>query len=44
MNDLTKFYKKAKQSAKNNMKAGKINAYLTDLSIMNHYKRQIEAA
>jgi len=42
MNDLTKFYETAKQSAKDHMKKGQINAYLDDLLIMNHYKRQIE--
>ncbi len=44
MNELTKFYERAKQSAKNHMKNGQINAYYQDLKAMNHYKRQIEAA
>ena len=44
MKDLTKFYERAKQSAKDHMKKGQINAYLNDLLIMNHYKRQIESA
>ncbi len=44
MNEITKFYERAKKSAKNNMKRGQINAYLNDLLIMNHYKRLIEAS
>lgn len=43
MNDLSRFYETAKQSAKDHMKKGQINAYLEDLLIMNHYKRQIDS-
>ncbi len=44
MNDLSKFYERAKQSAKQHMRSGQINAYLNDLLVMNHYKRLMEAA
>jgi hypothetical protein len=44
MKEITKFYERAKQSAKNHMKNGQINDYLNDLLIMNHYKKLMEAA
>ncbi|MEN8185685.1 MAG: hypothetical protein ABFR05_01010 [Bacteroidota bacterium] len=44
MNELTKFYERAKQSAKDHMKKGQINAYYQDLKAMNHYKRLLESA
>jgi len=44
MIEITKFYEKAKQSAKNHMKNGQIHAYYQDLKAMNHYKRLIEAS
>lgn len=44
MIEIAKFYEKSKKSAKKHMKQGKINAYLNDLLIMNHYKRLIEAS
>ncbi len=43
MKDLNRFYETAKKSAKEHMKRGQINAYLDDLLIMNHYKRQIDS-
>jgi len=42
MSEISKFYEKAKQSAKNHMRNGHINAYYQDLKAMNHYKRLIE--
>ena len=44
MNELKKFYEKAKTSAKDHMQKGQINLYLNDLIMMNKYKRQMEAA
>ncbi len=44
MNELTKFYERAKQRAKMHMKNGKINAYFEDLQEISHYKRLIESA
>lgn len=44
MNELKKFYNKAKESAKDHMEKGQINLYLNDLIMMNNYKRQMEAA
>jgi hypothetical protein len=44
MNEVKKFYERAKHSAKNHMKNGQINAYLNDLMIMNHYKKILEAS
>ena len=43
MNEITKFYERAKQSAKNHMKTGQINAYYKDLMAMNHYKRLLQS-
>ncbi len=44
MNEVKKFYERAKLSAKNHMKNGQINDYLNDLQIMNHYKKILEAS
>ena len=44
MSEISKFYEKAKQSARDHMKNGQINAYYQDLKAMNHYKRLIEAS
>ena len=44
MNEITKFYEKAKHNAKEHMKRGQINAYYQDLKAMNHYKRLIETS
>ena len=44
MNEAKKFYKRARQSAKNHMKNGQIHDYLNDLLIVNHYKRILEAS
>ena len=44
MNEVKKFYERAKQSATNHMKNGQINDYLKDLLIMNHYKKLLDAA
>ena len=44
MNEVKKFYERAKLSAKNHMKNGQINDYLNDLLIMNHYKKLMDAA
>ncbi len=44
MNEIAKFYDRAKQSAKNHMKNGQINAYYQDLKAMNHYKRLMQSA
>lgn len=44
MNELKKFYEKAKASAKDHMQKGQINLYLGDLIMMNNYKRQMESA
>lgn len=43
MNELKKFYEKAKSSAKDHMQKGQINLYLNDLITMNKYKRLMEA-
>ena len=43
MNELKKFYEKAKKSAKDHMEKGQINLYLSDLIMMNNYKRQMES-
>ena len=43
MNELKKFYEKAKTSAKDHMQRGQINLYLNDLIMMNKYKRLMEA-
>ena len=44
MNELKKFYEKAKSSANDHMQKGQINLYLSDLITMNKYKRLMEAA
>ena len=44
MNELKKFYEKAKASAKDHMQKGQLNLYLNDLILMNNYKRQMESA
>ncbi len=44
MNELTKFYERAKNRAKMHMKKGQLNAYFDDLIEMNHYKKLIELA
>lgn len=44
MNEVKKFYERAKISAKNNMRNGQINDYLNDLLIMNHYRRMMDAS
>ncbi len=44
MNEIAKFYDRAKQSAKKHMRNGQINAYYQDLKAMNHYKRLLQSA
>ncbi|MGB5244140.1 MAG: hypothetical protein WBN16_07335 [Lutimonas sp.] len=44
MNELIKFYDKAKERATNHMRKGQLNAYYKDLTEMHYYKRLIEAA
>lgn len=44
MNDLTKFYERAKNRATKHMRNGQLNAYIQDLTEMHHYKRLIETA
>ena len=43
MNEIQKFYEKAKKSAKDHMRKGQLNAYYLDLQIMMHYKRLLES-
>ena len=44
MNELKKFYEKAKANAKDHMQKGQLNLYLNDLILMNNYKGQMESA